>query len=121
MNSQAKAANTQIRAMDSMLYPTKRDTKKALMELGFLTEGGTFLGCFGFSITHCQSASHYLKKRIQALYDDNIPPDTHSVLAQVVFWSGAYLQHFFGTHSAPHTYRAAQQVKQVTIISKCSL
>lgn len=79
MNSQAKAANRQIRAMDSMLHPTKRDTKKALTEQGFLTEAETLLGCFGFSITNCQSTSHYLKKRIQALYDDNIPPDTHTL------------------------------------------
>lgn len=123
MNSQAKAANTQIRVMESMLCPTKRGTKKALTEQGFLTEGETLLGCFGFSSTNCQSASHYLKRRIQALCDDNIPPNTHThtVLAQVCFWSGTCLQHFFGTGNAPHTYRAAQQVKQVTIISKCSL
>lgn len=114
-------ANTQIRVMDSMLCLTKRDTKKALMEQGFLTEGETLLGCFGCSSINCQNTSHYLKKRIQALCDDSIPPNTHSVLAQVVFWSGTYLQHFFGTSNAPHTYRAVQQVKQVTIISKCSL
>lgn len=47
------------------------------MEQGFLTEGQTLPGCSGFSSTNCQSTSHYLKKRTQALCDDNIPPNTH--------------------------------------------
>lgn len=88
MSSQAKATNTQIRVTDSMLCPTKRGTKKAQMEQGFLTEEETLLGCSGFSSTNCQSTSHYPKKRIQAFCDDNMPPNTHTVLTQVVFWSG---------------------------------
>lgn len=55
MNSQAKAANTQIRVMDSTQCPTERSNKKALKEQGFLSEGQTFIGCSGFSSTNCQS------------------------------------------------------------------
>lgn len=123
MNSQAKVANRQIRAMDSMLYPTKRDTKKALTEQGFLTEAETFLGCFGFSITNCQSTSHYLKKRIQAPWDDNIPPDRHTVgpgCVLVWYLLAALLWH---TQRSPHlqgcpTSKTSDNNIQVLIVNK---
>jgi len=78
------------------------------------------LGRFGFLTIDCKSISHYLKNRIQALRDDNTLPDTYTVLAQLVFWSGTSAQCFFGTDYAPHTYRAAQRVKQVAVMFKCS-
>lgn len=50
---QTKQSGTQIRAIDSLLSPTKRGTKKAAVEQGFLTKGETLLGCFDFFIIDC--------------------------------------------------------------------
>lgn len=86
----------------------------------FLQEERSYLGVL-VSLLLIAKVSLTTLKREFKLYEMTVSYLAHNtVLAQLVFWSGTYSQQF-DTDYPPHTYRAAQQVKQVTIIFKCSL